>query len=240
MIWKKKSTVDLLIEALDYCCNLDIDIDLIYCGLVSDSAPASESVAIDKLINQLNRGGAVFVCPAGNSSKNKLSMPANLSTSISVTSVYEDDSKKLDISPESNYASKKFFEEVAFCALGGNVDKKISSTDINFGYSKKHGTSIAAAIVTAIIARNLSESYKEKMDKDYFPNFLSNSLNSISSTQFTAKRLPKDIRELNNFIFSLKTIASNQSNFKYRIAPEFIGSGCISDYPSVLMRNIWI
>lgn len=237
---KKQSTVDLLIEALDYCCNLDIDIDLIYCGLVSDSAPVSESIAIDKLINQLNRGGAIFVCPAGNGSKNKLSMPANLSASISVTSIYEDDSKKLVISPESNYASKQLFEEVDFCALGGDVYKKISSTDINFGYSKKHGTSIAAAIVTGLIARNLSESYKEKMDKDYFPVFLSNSLNSISATKFTAKRLPKDINKFNNFIWSIKNTASNQSCFKYQMTPEFIGSGCISDYPSVLMRDIWI
>ena len=236
---KNKSTINLLMGALDYCCNLDISIDLIYCGLVSDSAPASEAIAINKLIDQLYKKGTIFVCPAGNNAKGKLSMPANISSSIAVTSIQEI-AKNLRFSDESNHADTKLSEKIDFCAIGGSSDKKIPSTSINFGYSKSHGTSIAAAITASIIGRHLSESYMHKMNTDFYPTMRSACMQNMPLPTYTSKDLQKNpISHPHDFINELKSQTTSKYNLDSRLTTAYIGSGYIKDSPTVLSKHIW-
>jgi hypothetical protein len=153
------STVDSLIRALEY--GVEQNADIVFCGLAFDTGPkgidTKTAIALDRTINALSQRNVFVVCAAGNNSKKELELPAACHSSLAISAVTTDSWSSILFADYSNSAGPR--EKVDFAAFGGDESLGALTTGLDFGYSRVHGTSVAAAIATGIIARDISKAY---------------------------------------------------------------------------------
>jgi subtilisin family serine protease len=161
------ANLDALILALDYI--QTIDVDVVYIGLTLDSqcttpVPGliSSVASLARAIAALSTRDIPIVCPAGNGGMSGLHFPACIPEAIAVSDiVFSDDRKTLDVDPDSNYANKN--ETIACTAFGG----PLITTSNNLGFTPTGKTSVAAAIVTGIIAFSIAKYFRSTWEKSY-------------------------------------------------------------------------
>ena len=105
--------------------------------------------ALTKAINRAYDAGVFIVCPAGNSGFSGVYYPANLSTTVAVGAMSQD---QTHVTSHSSYG-----KEVDFVAPG----EQVYTTSSNGRYTTVDGTSVAAAFVSASAAL-VVEGFKNK------------------------------------------------------------------------------
>lgn len=153
------SNVDAMIRALEHAEKHNADI--IYFGLAFDPGPrgipSKTAITLDRTIQHLVQEDVPVICPAGNNHKPELDFPAACDGVITITAEIQDKKGSALLAPYSNFAGPN--ETVHFSAFGGDDFLAPLSTDLNFGFKRVWGTSVAAAIATGIFAKYLSERY---------------------------------------------------------------------------------
>ncbi|MCP5004576.1 MAG: S8/S53 family peptidase [Planctomycetes bacterium] len=188
--WDEKSgnqnVLSDLLKALDYAGKQNADI--IYIGLSFGAISSYDVPSILILTESLRKQGVLIVCPAGNDGGNSLDWPAASPHVISVTSIVEyKASGDYQIADYSNYADKnKAYQDVTFCAFGGDDNNTPFTTTLDFSFASESGTSVSAAITTGLIARKLSEQIVDDVKKEYRESIMQ----CVSSGEHPSKRAP--------------------------------------------------
>ncbi len=132
----EKTSWGLIMTALQYC--LENDVDVINISLGANNV---SSAPLDEILVQAKDAGIVVVCAAGNEGR-PVMYPARLDSTIAVSAIRS----SLELWSSSNYG-----EEVDFCAPGHQIISAARSTTEVLTTSKS-GTSMAAPHVAAAFA----------------------------------------------------------------------------------------
>jgi subtilisin family serine protease len=169
-----ESTLVALLEALNYCKQIDVDVVCVGLWLSDNALQQKEAIdisfkkmkSVEKLIKNLRDKEVPVICPAGNDGEEGLKWPAASEYSISISSV---DSKGYT-SSFTNYADPS--EDLVYSAFGGEKDaglitQSLMTTDIRYGFSSFLGTSLSAAIAAGVFCNQLSKEHIRITNKQY-------------------------------------------------------------------------
>jgi subtilisin family serine protease len=240
-----QSNLDAVIRALEHA--LENDADVVYVGVsFGQQIQPKAALALARTIQALAANEIPVVCPAGNNGTAGLDFPAAMSEAVAVTAIRLGRAKP-NFSKRSNWAGAG--EKVDFAAFGGDEDEFIISTDLNYGFAKISGTSVAAAISAGLIAKALSDNYNKRLIERY-RKYMNDAID-VHTPFKPSSRMHKTARvhsgkATSKWLIPMKQIEYSRPSLKYVLdeagkaasthsmaktnAPDRIGRGIIKEF----------
>lgn len=160
------STLSLILMALVRC--LKLKPDCIYCGLALKNLPQGQVLSLSRLTAQIDAAGITMFAPAGNDGTAGILAPAASPGVLPITAAeWNGDVNTYSRASYSSYADISNNEKVEFCACGGTGESPIQLLSTEFGFAYEFGTSISAAVVTAIFLKEICLQYKYSIETLY-------------------------------------------------------------------------
>lgn len=156
---------DAMLEALDHAASIDLDILYIGIGFIESDFGARKIKALEKRLKILREThDCCVICAAGND-LSELAFPAAVEYSTAISSV-NFSGQTFTLNSHSAFCGHED-DEIEFCAFGGD-DSSVPNRQnllpsLHYGFALNMGTSVSAAIATAIMCAYKSQQVNRKI-----------------------------------------------------------------------------